>query len=95
MSSKSTRIAVEARSVEEFNAWYERRRDGSSMSVASRQENRGGQWFGLGGLDWTLCASGVVVTLSTAERVVLPDLPVVLAVFPERRAVSSRQAVAA
>lgn len=95
MSSKSTRIRVEARSIEEFNAWYEGRRYGSSIAVSGRYETRDGQLFGLGGLDWTLCASDVMVTLTTAEDEVLPDLPVVLAVFPERRAVSSRQAVAA
>ena len=94
MSSKRTRIRVEARSIEEFNAWFERR-SGASVSVGGRQERRGGQLFGLGGLDWLLTASGVVVTLTTGEGEVLPGLPVVLAMMPERRPVNYLSAVAA
>lgn len=84
MSNQSTHITVEARSIDEFNAWFERR-PGATLTVSSRQERRNGQLFGLGGLDWSLYAPGVTVTLTTAECEVLPDLPVVLAMYPGRR----------
>lgn len=96
MSNESTRprIEVQVSSIHEFNAWHERR-PGSTLAVRGRYERRGGQLFGLGGLDWELCAPGVVVTLTTGEGEVLPDLPVVLATMPWRRAANTPVAVAA
>jgi hypothetical protein len=96
MSNESTRSRIEVRvaSIEEFNAWFERRR-GSSVAVSGRYERRGKHLVGLGGLNWELCAPGVVVMLTTEESAVLPDLPVVLAMQPWRRPSNSVRAVAA
>jgi hypothetical protein len=74
---KIGRPVIEATSIHDLNRHY---LSGSrwSLAVSSRSEQRGGQWFGLGGLDWTLVSPAMVVTLTTGEDEQLPsNLPVV------------------
>ncbi|PBC71520.1 hypothetical protein BX265_6130 [Streptomyces sp. TLI_235] len=79
---------VHVDTVAELDAWFGWFGIGSSMSVGSRQEERDGQLWGLGGLDWTLRLyrlpgiGGLTVRLTTGEGEELPDCPAVRRGWP-------------
>lgn len=77
-------------SVRDLNAWYTALDGRAGVTVTSRSEERDGQRWGLGGLDWSvglgrvpgLLGVWLQVTAVSAELEQLPDLPVVRAGFP-------------
>ena len=85
VSMNNERIRVG--SVEELNDRFVSASSRPTLVVGSRSVRRDGQLFGLGGLDWLLTDGRQVVTLTTAEDELLPDLPVVRAAWPVTKSI--------
>lgn len=98
--SPSDGKSITVDSITTLNTWYERFRCGSTIAVGGRYETRNGQLVGLGGLSWALHIKAwpggpLTVSVDTADGEVLPDLPVVRAMFPGAVNRDARSAVAA